>query len=365
MKIAEIYASSFSALRLELPELADVDRPRLIRRMKSPMHRAEYHEHHILPYQHAPFDVRWVHVATLANPYLELAASGADWIAMPTGGKPFVTRHVVLGDARMIPAQVIVREWSDSARRAVVSRVPNLTRDAHNYLLRHGASEEDLFHHVAAWLVAGADANRIPFPDDRAKLRASAHLGHRLTRAFCADDSLMARAQEPELRAIGVPTRIGKEARMLRGSVLLVDDAWRDGERIVIRPYADDELAALQDFAGATGNAVADVLALLGEQTCDVQLNEKAFWKNVPLAVWKRGELRDWLRARHASALERPLSRDEVAHFSNAARRITSLCLLAPSLARNADHLGVHASHLRTMSAPPQAIRTRETPFAS
>ncbi|HKO55923.1 MAG TPA: hypothetical protein VJ276_08595 [Thermoanaerobaculia bacterium] len=351
MKITDIYATTFPALRIDSAAVADVDRPRLIRRMKSPARRTGFREANIIPYQHAPFDMRWVHVDPASYPlqserrsYLEHAAAGTEWIALPTAAAPFFSRAVVAGDARMIAAQVINHEWSEPLRRSVITRAPNITREARHYLLRHGWGEEDLFHHVVAWLAATRDAHRIPLPDDRGRLRISALLGYRVARLFSADESLITRPQEPELRAIGAPTRVGKEARMLRGSVLLIDDLWQDAERVVARPYADDELLALGDYADATGTGVSELLEILGEQTCDVHLNEKAYWKNVPLAVWRRGELRDWIRARHASALERPLSRDEAVHFSNAARRIASLLLLAPALAQNAELVGATVS---------------------
>lgn len=330
MKITDIYANTFPALRLDPPAMADIDRPRLIRRMKSPAHRAGFRETNILPYQHAPFDMRWVHIDPASYPaqserrsYLELAGTGTAWIGLPPGGAPFFAWTAVASDARMIPTQA------------------NLSREARHYLLRLGLNEEDLFHHVVAWLAATGDASRIPVPEDRTKLRMSAVLGQRVARLFHADDSLMTRAQEPELRSIAVPTRVGKEARMLRGSVLLVEEP-----RITVRPFALDEPP------------------LLGEQTCDVYLNEKAYWRNVPLATWEHGALRDWLSARHSAALERPLGRDEAAHFSSAARRITSLLALAPALAQNAELLAA-ATPGRPALSPPPAVRTRESPYAS
>jgi hypothetical protein len=329
MKITDIYANTFPALRIDPPAMADIDRPRLMRRMKSPAYRTGFRETNIIPYQHAPFDMRWVHVDPLSYPphserrsYLELAAAGASWIGLPAAGAPFLAQTVAASDARMIPTR------------------SNLSRDARHYLLRLGLNEEDLFHHVVAWLTATRDASRIPLPEDRAKMRMSAVLGQRVARLFHADESLMTRPQDPELRAIGVPTRVGKEARMLRGSVLRVEDP-----RIEKRPVTGDELP------------------LLGQETCDVYLNEKAYFRNVPIAVWEHGALREWLAARHVAILERPLARDEAAHFSSAARRITSLLLLAPSLAHNAELLA--APPERAAASMPSYVRTRESPYAS
>ena len=45
--------------------------------------------------------------------------------------------------------------------------------------------------------------------------------------------------------------------------------------RIVEREYTDDERAAL-----------GDAIPALGEKTLDVYLNDHAFWRNVPAAIW-------------------------------------------------------------------------------
>ena len=87
-----------------------------------------------------------------------------------------------------------------------------------------------------------------------------------------------------------------------------------------------------------------EALAILGDQTCDVYLNEKALWRNVPMNVWRythRGVplLQAWLRDRHSGTLGRGLLREEVTHFSMAVRRITALLLLQPALAKNAGKL--------------------------
>ena len=46
--------------------------------------------------------------------------------------------------------------------------------------------------------------------------------------------------------------------------------------RIVVRPYTPEELKAM-----------GDVVSTLGETTCDVYLNERAYWRNVPENVWR------------------------------------------------------------------------------
>ena len=82
------------------------------------------------------------------------------------------------------------------------------------------------------------------------------------------------------------------------------------------RPYTADERAAL-----------GDVIPTLGESTVDVYLNDRAYWRNVPAAIWnyKLGGyqvLKKWLSYRKSKVLGRPLLPEEVQHFTNTARRI-------------------------------------------
>ena len=71
----------------------------------------------------------------------------------------------------------------------------------------------------------------------------------------------------------------------------------------------------------------------LGETTFDIYLNDRAYWRNVPAAVWryKLGGyqvLKKWLSYRDQKVLHRPLHPEEVQHFTNTARRITAILQL-------------------------------------
>ena len=92
--------------------------------------------------------------------------------------------------------------------------------------------------------------------------------------------------------------------------------------RVVERPYTADERAALG------GAAVT-----LGETTLDIHMNDRAYWRNVPSAVWgyKLGGyqvLKKWLSYRERKVLDRPLSPEEVQHFADTARRIAAILML-------------------------------------
>ena len=85
--------------------------------------------------------------------------------------------------------------------------------------------------------------------------------------------------------------------------------------RVVERPYTAHERAALGESA-----------RILGDTTFDVHLNDRAYWRNVPAAVWsyKLGGyqvLKKWLSYREHKVLGRPLLPSEVQHFTDTARQ--------------------------------------------
>ena len=91
---------------------------------------------------------------------------------------------------------------------------------------------------------------------------------------------------------------------------------------VVERPYTTNEFAAL----GKTGQ-------ILGESTFDVYLNDRAYWRNLPAAVWsyKLGGyqvLKKWLSYREHAVLGRPMTPQEVQHFTDTARRIAAILML-------------------------------------
>ena len=68
----------------------------------------------------------------------------------------------------------------------------------------------------------------------------------------------------------------------------------------------------------------------LGATTFDIHLNGKAFWRNIPAAVWnyKLGGyqvLKKWLSYRERDVLGRSLRPEEVQYFTHTARRIMNL----------------------------------------
>ena len=92
--------------------------------------------------------------------------------------------------------------------------------------------------------------------------------------------------------------------------------------RVVEREYTSWERAALGVAAQA-----------LGETTFDIYLNDRAYWSNVPAAVWgyKLGGyqvLKKWLSYRERGVLGRNLLPEEAQYFANTTRRIAAILTL-------------------------------------
>ena len=228
---------------------------------------------------------------------------------------------------------------------------PNLSPTALAYLERIGANVIDLFHYVVAVLhsvtynernadVLRADGPRIPLPGwptgsvegAAEELATSAERGYRLA-ALLDPDTPVFGVTEGELRAeiasIAVPEIVNG------GNMTAADRAvtagWgyvKSGDVVMPRPGRDDS----RQYTSAERAALGDALGTLGEPTVDVYLNDRAYWRNVPSAVWeyKLGGyqvLKKWLSYRERSVLGRPLLPEEVQHFMNTARRIAAILL--------------------------------------
>lgn len=229
------------------------------------------------------------------------------------------------------------------------ARRPNLSIAAQNYLTALDSSVEDLFHHVLAVLhdPAYRQANagalrmgwpRIPLPGwpkgeaegAAAELAHSSARGHQLAALLNPDVPVVGVTQapfRPEMAVVAVPTTT--HGRNMAGGDFAVMAGWghfgkgdavMPGQgRVVERPFTPEERSAM-----ARGY---DKLDLLGATTLDVYLNDRAFWRNVPLPVWryKLGGyqvLKKWLSYRERGVLGRALRAEEVLYFAEMGRRI-------------------------------------------
>ena len=85
-----------------------------------------------------------------------------------------------------------------------------------------------------------------------------------------------------------------------------------------------------REYTDTEREALGRAIDALGETTFDVYLNDRAYWRNVPAAVWKYKlggyqVLKKWLSYREQRVLGRDLLLDEARHFTDAARRIAAI----------------------------------------
>ncbi|MDE2868463.1 MAG: N-6 DNA methylase [Chloroflexota bacterium] len=199
-----------------------------------------------------------------------------------------------------------------------VDRVANLSERAQTYIESVGASPEDLFHHVLATLHDSAyrEANagglrmgwpRIPLPDDPADLAQSAARGHRLARLLDTESDVTDLLTDHT--HIAVPTTV--DGNPMQPDDFNVTAGWGHfGANQAVMPG--------QGKIERRGNVV------------DVYLNDRAYWKDIPLEVWSYRlggyqVLKKWPSYRESKVLGRALTFSEVAWFSEVARRTVSL----------------------------------------
>ena len=125
--------------------------------------------------------------------------------------------------------------------------------------------------------------------------------------------------------------------------------------RIVERPFDKGELEAIGQAAKARGLSAKEALALLGRGTCDVYLNDAAYWKNVPAGVWEYyiggyQVFKKWLSYREQELLKRPLRSEEAREVTAMTRRLAAILLLQPALD---DNYGLVKAHAYAWPAKP------------
>ena len=334
------------------------------------------HKAGFLRYCHRPFDTRWLYweaeSGLLARPcpdYRPHVFEGNMWVeARQRESRDFFSRGTLVrhlagdfgnGRSHYFPA------WlrDDSLDSSGIGRRPNLSSAAERYLKCFGADVEDLFHHVLAVLhdPAYREANagalrmewpRIPlpgWPDGEADhmahvLAESATRGRSLAALLDPDTPVPGVTQgtlRPEIAAIAVPAIL--DGRNMTDNDFALTAGWghfgtgdavMPGQgRIVEREYTPDERAAL-----------GEAISALGTRTLDVYLNDRAYWRNVPTAVWtyKLGGyqvLKKWLSYRERDVLGRALKPEEIQHLTDTARRIGAmLAELGSSVSLDGSH---------------------------
>jgi hypothetical protein len=352
---------------------------------------------HIVRYSLYPFDNRWCyHTNTLPlwnRPRPKLASQlwlgNRVFITRPFAERPqewvAVTTTPLLPDYHLLRPNVVAiplmlkngarlseRQHAtlfDALGEAPSDEAPtaNLSKAARVYLAKLGVGNPDSdartasliwMHALAigyspAYLTENADGvrrdwPRIPLPANRKALEASAALGEQIAALL-----------DTEAEVVGVTT--GEVSSLLKmvapattrgdGEIdLAVTAGWghagKDGVvmpakgKLSERVYAEDEVQAIEVEARARGLTAEDVVQLLGEKTCDVYLNDTAYWRNIPANVWGYHiggyqVIKKWLSYREQELLGRALSSAEAREVMNMARRIAAIILLQPQLDAN------------------------------
>ena len=321
-------------------------------------------------YAYRPFDNRWLYwdadtklLDEKRAEYMPHVFEGNLWFsAVPrlrrdeTEAQSGVTSHL---------ASLHLNEWSasmfpmwlrdDTLRLGsnVGQRSPNLSPAAQNYLDRLGLSVDDLFHHVIAVLhnpqyrVANAGAlrmewPRIPLPGwpdgsadgAAAELAASAARGRQLVALLDSDTpvaGVTSGALTPAMAAIAVPSTTDGDT--MAGDDFTVTAGWgHHGSGDAVMPGQGRIVE--RDYTAAERAALSDLLPTLGETTCDIYLNDRAYWRNVPSSVWNYQlggyqVLKKWLSYREMRVLGRALTVEEVQAFAETARRVAAILRLA------------------------------------
>jgi predicted helicase len=227
---------------------------------------------------------------------------------------------------------------------------PNLSAQAKQYLATIGASAEHLFFHVIAILHSPAyrtgnqgalrqDWPRIPLPADLAALKASAKSGKEITALLDVESKVKGVSETPvrkELQTMAVIERSGKTSVNPDEGDLELTAGWGHAGKggatmpgkgkTTERAYTPQETKALAEF-----------VAILGEKTVDVYLNDRICWRNIPAKVWDYtisgyAVIKKWLSYREKELLGRSLTVDEARYVTEIARRVATLMLLGPQL---------------------------------
>ena len=197
-----------------------------------------------------------------------------------------------------------------------VKRTPNLSELALRYIELHDATPSDLFHHALATLhdPAYREANagglrmgwpRIPLPQDRDALIASAERGRTLARLLDTESD----AADLLDNNIAVPTKT--DGSNMKDDDFKLTAGWgHHGRNNVVMPGQGK-------------------LTERGE-TVDIHLNDQTYWANLPKPVWQYRlggyqVLKKYLSYREHKVLARPLTLAEVHQFSQTARRIAAI----------------------------------------
>jgi hypothetical protein len=316
---------------------------------------------YVVRYCYRPFDLRWIYwepeqgllgrrspdyfaVASPDNPCVEARQRQP----MDAFDRGYVTSTLAdnfgNGFSSFFPLRV--RETESLIAHAALH--PNISTEAESYLDSVGAGLQSLFYHVVAILHSpefrdenqGAlkqDWPRIPLPASKEVLVASAGLGREVSALLDPESALPKHAKG--LKLVGLLTAAEGTLDPDAGDLELTVGWGHAGKGGVTMP-AKGKITVRETTPGERGAMPEGAIAILGEQTCDVWLNERAYWRNIPLRVWEYSlagyqVIKKWLSYREKELLDRSLTVEEARYVTEMARRIAAILLLSPALDAN------------------------------
>jgi hypothetical protein len=356
-----------------------------------------YDANRIVRYALRPFDLRWCYYTAVppvwnrarlqlwaqcrgGNEFLMTRPAG---VASPEGVPFHFTRYVgdndfLRGHAYYFPIRLkgqvtranlgpTIRAYLKEINLASVDTEPSSAAMVWMHALALGYSLKYLAENADG---IRRDWPRIPLPDSKEALMASAELGSQIAALLDTESAVpgVTTAIRPELAASAVISREGGGSLDPNKGDLALTAGWghagKDGAvmpgkgRIVERDYSTEESKAIEAGAAKLGTTDDGVIELLGKRTNDVYLNGIAYWKNIPAGVWEYTiggyqVIKKWLSYRDRDLLMRDMTPEEVEEVSAMARRIAAIILLGPAL--DANYVAVKKS---TYKWPEQAIQS-------
>jgi hypothetical protein len=302
------------------------------------------------------------------NSFLVTRSSG---VASPEGSPIFyssqlVERDEMRGHARLFPIRIRQTpkrkkkvkdkdQIDEMGGHVTAKTIANLSRTAREYLAKLGITNPDKDAHIAgliwmhalaigyspAYLSENADGirmdwPRIPLPKTKKALLESSSLGSRIAALLDTEkpvEGVTTGRIEAVLQGIATVEKVGGGSLDPKRGEFDLTPGWGHAGKGGICMPGRGRLETRQ------ANDPEQVKSL-GEPTCDVFLNDHAYWANIPQSVWDYHiggyqVIKKWLSYREKSFLGRALKMEEIEYVTEMARRIAALIILQPDLDAN------------------------------